>query len=129
MAVSTFKTVQSFVQFLWNWFLTTKGQFVDQNTANIRASICAGCHANVPSGDVRKGCCGKAGNLAVMAVRRGIIGAKTTPSESRLLSCGICGCCLKISVWIPNSILLKPEDSNAYPAFCWKKKIEQNLDV
>lgn len=130
MAVSTFKTVQSFVQSLWNWFIISKGAFVDQNTANIRASICAGCHNNQPSHEVRKGCCGKASNLAVMAIRAGIIKNRKTESDARLLTCSLCGCDLKIKVWIPiKGLNYTKEDVNAWPSFCWVKKIAEDAEV
>lgn len=130
MAVSTFKTVQSFTQFLWNWVIGG-GKLVDQNTANIRAQTCASCHNNLPSADVRKGCsaCNKMGNSVINKIRGSIIKNNSTTSDRHLLTCGICGCDLRISVWIPNQALLKLEDSNAYPTYCWKKKIEQNLEV
>lgn len=130
MPISTFQTVQSFVQFLWNWKLGN-GQLVDQNTANLRASICAGCHNNKPSSETRGTCssCNKMGNAILNKVRSSIVGGLTTTSEAKLKTCGICGCDLKISAWIPNQILLKLEDANAYPSFCWKKKIQENLEV
>lgn len=131
MAITFFHTVKSFTQFLWNWKLQGS-PLVDQNTANIRAEICAGCHMNLPNKDVRKGGCGvcnKMGNKTINAIRDTIINGAKTTSEGRLLTCGICGCDLAISVWIPSEALLSVEDSNAYPSFCWKKKIEvgQNL--
>lgn len=130
MAVSTFKTVQSFTQFLWNWVIGG-GQLLDQNTANIRAQTCVGCHNNLPSVDVRKGCsaCNKMGGAVINKIRSSIIKNHSTPSDGKLLTCGICGCDLRISVWIPNQALLKLEDANAYPSFCWKKKIQQNLEL
>lgn len=131
MGVSYFHTVQSFVQFLWNWNLKG-GKLVDQNTANVRASICVACHNNKPSSEVRKGGCGtcnKMGNKAIDAVRDKIVKTNKTPTDPRLLACGICGCDLKISVWIPNNILLQPKEANAYPAFCWKKKVLEGTDL
>lgn len=130
MAVSFFHTVQSFTQFLWNWILKG-GTLVSQNVANLRAETCVSCHNNKPSSEVRKGCssCNKAGNKVVDKVRATIIKQNKTPSDSRLLVCNLCGCDNKISVWIPNQILLKREDANAFPDFCWKKKILENLDV
>ena len=130
MPITFFHTVKSFTQFLWNWKLQGS-PLVDQNTANLRASICASCHNNKPSKDVRKGCsvCNKMGKTALDQIRQPIIDNNKTTSDGALMTCGICGCDLRISVWIPNSVLLSPEDSNAYPSFCWKKKIEEGLDL
>lgn len=104
---------------------------LDQNTANLRASICVQCHNNKPSSEVRGGCstCQKMGNKVINSVREQIIKGNSTPSDAKLLTCAICGCDNRITVWIPNQILLKVEDANAYPGFCFKKKILENLEV
>lgn len=130
MAISTFKTVQSFVQFLWKWKLSD-GKLVDQNTGNLRSAICAACHNNKPSSETRGGCgsCNKIGKTILDKVRSSIVAGMKTTHDAALKTCAICGCDLKISVWIPNQVLLKLEDSNAYPGFCWKKQIENNLEV
>lgn len=130
MAISFFKTVQSFSQFVAA-FLANGGGLVDQNTANIRAATCAGCHNNKASGDVRKVCsaCNKMSNAAINKFRALVIKDNKTTSDSRLLTCGICGCDLKISVWIPNEALVTKEDANAYPSFCWKKKILEDANL
>lgn len=130
MAIGTFKTVQSFVQFLWSWKLSD-GKLVDQNTANLRAEICANCHNCKPSSETRAGCssCNKMGRTILDKIRSSIIGGLKTTSDSKLQTCAICGCCLKISVWIPNQVLLKLEDAEAYPGFCWKKRIKENLEI
>lgn len=124
MAISFFHKVDSFVQFLWNW-KATDNRMVDVNTANIRAEICASCHNNVASNEVKGGCgvCNKMGGLVLNSIRDKIISGNRTTSDAKLLTCGICGCDNRISVWIPNSVLLANEDANAFPSFCWKKKI------
>ena len=130
MAIVNFKTVKAFTQFLWNWKLGGS-QLVDQNTANLRAAICAGCHNNKKGGDIKGGCsvCNKMGNKALDQIRDTIISGNRTTSDSRLLTCSICGCDNKISVWIPNSVLLQVDDANAFPSFCWKKKVIDNQDL
>lgn len=131
MGVSFYQTVQSFVQFLNNWYLKG-GKLVDQNTANIRANICIQCHNNQASTETRaKSCCGgnKVQTLVINKVRAQIIKDNRTPMDAKLLTCGICGCCSKISVWIPNNILVNTGDANAYPSFCWKKKVLEGTDI
>lgn len=131
MAITFYNTVKSFAQFLWNWKLQGSG-LVDQNTANIRAETCAGCHNNLPSKDVRKGgcrVCNKMGNKVLDSIRDEIIAGNRTPADYKLLACGICGCDLRISVWIPSSALVTKEDANAYPSFCWKKAILEDKDL
>lgn len=128
--ITLFQSVQAFVQFLLNWKLKG-GNLVDYNTANIRAAICAPCHNNKSSKEVRKSCCGggAAANAALYAARKLIIQNKTTESDKKLLVCDICKCDLKIKVWIPNDALLTPDDANAYPDFCWQKKIVQGVEI
>lgn len=131
MAVSFFHTVQSFAQFLLNWTLSG-GRLVDQNTANIRAEICAACHNNKASSEVRKGgcsSCNKMGNFVLDALRSKIIKSNKTTSDAKLLTCAICGCDNRISVWIPNDILIAPEEANAYPSFCFKKARLENKNL
>lgn len=130
MAVTLFKTVQSFAQFVKN-FILNGGRLLDQNTANLRAEICAGCHNNKSTSDITKTCsaCNKISRFAVNKFRNMVIKDNITTSDARLLACGICGCDLKITVWVPNSALLSKEDSNAYPTFCFKKAILRDADI
>ena len=132
MAVTFFNTVQSFVQFLLNWYL--KGaKLVDQNTANIRAMTCVGCHNNIPTKEIKKGgcsSCNKMGGVVLNSIRSKIIGGSKTTSDSKLLACALCGCDLKIKVWIPLEVLGQTkEEANAWPSFCWRKKILENQEV
>lgn len=132
MAVTFFNTVQSFVQFLWNHYLQG-GALVDQNTANLRALTCVGCHNNVPTKEIKKGgcsSCNKMGGVILNTLRSKIIKGNKTTSDSKLLACGICGCDNRISVWIPNSVLVQSvQDVNAYPSFCWKKKLTEGQEI
>lgn len=131
MGVSFFHSVQSFVQFLLNWTLKG-GKLVEQGTADARAAICSACHNNKPTSEIRnRSCCGgnKVANAVISAARSKIIKDAKSTNDAKLLACAICGCDNKISVWIPNNVLLKPEDANAYPSFCWKKKITEGQDV
>lgn len=97
---------------------------VDQNTANIRANICTGCHNNVPDGEARSGCalCGGAEKVIVDQVSKTILQGRVTTHNSSLKACNICGCDNKLAVWFPQEYLLKKHDQNAYPTFCWKKE-------
>lgn len=128
--ISVFQTVQSFAQFLNNWLLKG-GKLVDQNTANARAEICAQCHNCKPTKEVRKSCCGggAAANTAIAVARKLIIQNKSTTSDKKLLACALCGCDLKIKVWIPNEALYTKDDANAWPTHCWIKKIVENKEV
>lgn len=124
--MSTFlERIRSFASTLTN-YVNTGGKLVDQNTANIRAEICAACHNNVPDTEARKGCCGKGlvEGAAILAIRTAIVGNRTTTSHSKLGSCAICGCVNNLQVWFPSNPLgMNEENANAYPSFCWKKQI------
>lgn len=130
MAITFFKTVKSFTQFLWNWKLGGS-QLVDQNTANLRAQICSSCHNNQAMGEIGKGCgtCNKMGSRVLDGIRDEIISGNRTTADGYLKGCAICGCDLKISVWIPNNVLLSKEDANAYPEFCWKKAVLEDRNL
>lgn len=132
MPVTFFNTVQSFAQFLLNWALTG-GKLVDQNTANIRAAICAGCFNNKPTNEIKKGgcsSCNKMGGIVLNSIRDKIISGKKTTSEGKLLACALCGCDLRIKVWVPLQVLGQTkEEANAWPTFCWRKKILEGTEV
>lgn len=109
-------------------YMMNGGDLVDQNTANVRGVTCAGCHNNVPDKQARQGPggCGKCGAGAVsagIALVRGIaLGARRTPSDEKLKACFLCGCDLKLKVWLPVKYFdPKCENVNKYPTFCWMK--------
>lgn len=130
MSVPFFQTVKSFAQFLGNWTLKG-GQLVDQATADARAAICASCHCNKKTTELGRGCsaCSKGANRLLDIVRNPIIKNNKTSSDARLKACDRCGCDLKIKVWIPNNVLSGMDDVNAWPTFCWMKKIEEGKQV
>lgn len=108
-------------------YILNGGTLVDQNTANIRAQICSGCHNNVPSGESRQnpgGCsaCGKMAQAGIDSVRAIVLGSRHSSSDSLLKSCLLCGCDLKLKVWFPVKYF-DPDCSqgNKYPTFCWIK--------
>lgn len=126
-----FSTVKQFTQFLGN-YIASGGQLVDQNTANLRGSICVQCHNNKASKEVTgKECstCMKAARSILGSIRSTIIKGNSTPNDRKLMVCGICGCDLKIKVWVPNNALISADDANAYPSFCWIKKIQEGKDL
>lgn len=106
-------------------------QLVDQNTANLRAEICKPCHNNLPTSEVRGGCssCRKGETYVIQMTRQVVIQGRSTSFDGALKACAICGCDARTMIWFPNQALLKIEDANAYPSFCWKKKIVDNLEV
>jgi len=121
------ENVRSFAQAGKN-FVLAGGALVSQNDANIRADVCFKCHNNVPSGEARQapgGCghCGKMVQMGIDAVRNIVLAGRTTPRDSVLLACRLCGCDLKLKVWFPVKYFdPKCEKANDWPTFCWMKQ-------
>ncbi len=126
--VTIWKGIENFTNFLWSW-LNSGGELVDQSVANSRAATCVPCHNNVNVDQaVKVGCCGRGANAAMNEFRKRIIQTRTTPSDTHLKACDLCGCDLKTKVWVPIDVVgITKEDSNAFPEFCWIKQELENI--
>jgi hypothetical protein len=92
---------------------------VDDEEADRRAAVCAGCSDNVPIGGCG-GCNAKTINSAIEKLTR----AKPTKLDDKLHTCRYCGCLNKAQIWFPLDILqnhINPKIREALPAHCWKK--------
>jgi len=92
---------------------------VSQEEADSRAKICASCPYNQPD----EGCtaCSK---HAIGEAIQAVIGTSRTIAHDILNSCAICGCTLRVAVWVPMDLILKhspPTAENTPPEWCWKK--------
>lgn len=105
---------------LWaKWFGTEP---VAKNTAETRASICAGCQANVKGGNF-----GQRFNQVVARELQALMGRLkeqqlSTFADTELGVCDICDCPLKAKVWVPLALIeseMKPETREKLPAWCW----------
>jgi hypothetical protein len=106
--------VRNFLAVLKEW-MTTRADFVSQEEAERRASICAGCPQNVPA----SGC---AGCTSIISLIASIVGRRKTSKDDGLLNCGICGCANQAQVHVPLDVLAKGITSDmAFPDNCWKK--------
>lgn len=83
--------------------------FVPQGEADRRAGICASCPHNNRVLD-----CTTCEDIASKAM--GITREKKTKHDNMLEGCGICGCYLRVKVWMEKEIL---EKRNDYPEWCW----------
>jgi hypothetical protein len=121
-----FQRVKNFSESMLR-FATGGAQLVDQNTANVRASICVKCHNNVSPGQARAGGCSSCRSVedkAIEMLRSKIIGQKATMFDGHLKACAICGCDLKLKVWFPAAALgVSEQNKNAYPTYCWLKNL------
>jgi len=123
---TTIENIRSFSTTIKN-FILHGGALEDQNTANIRAQVCVSCHNNVPSGEARRapggcGACGKMVQAGIDAVRNIALAGRKTADNDKLQACLLCGCDLKLKVWVPVKYFdPKCEQVNKWPSFCWMK--------
>lgn len=101
-------------------WLTSGGQPVDQFLADKRASICASCVKNVP---------GAWYTTAPATLIHEALSARSdlkleTPFDSKLQSCDVCRCLLRLKVFCPLVHIVnhtKPEIMAEFPESCWIK--------
>lgn len=105
------RDIKNFMLTVINW-KKSGGEFVDQDEAESRASICASCPNNV----VIKGCtgCNGLGALAVNKIRKD----KRTRQDDKLNSCKICACMMKVKVHLPLEIM-NSNGLEEFPSHCW----------
>lgn len=112
------KQIVGGVETISEW-LGTGGEVVPQEVAQERANVCLGCHQNAP-GSILK-------DAVAAAVKRHLeakseIGLRVD-GEKKLMTCGACGCCLPLLIWVPQEKIqphLTEEDLRKHPAHCWK---------
>ncbi len=73
-APSAWDKFKSFAGSILRHYIQNAGQLVDQNTANIRAAICEGCHNNQKSDKECKTCGGFVEDTGIVALRSTLIG-------------------------------------------------------
>ncbi len=106
----TIADVRRFLSSLSSW----DGSFVDQEEAERRATICAGCPMNV----VVHGCKGCGGILKWVNEK---LGGNVTSKDRALESCAVCGCFNAVSVWLP--LEAQNVEGLEFPDHCWKQPV------
>lgn len=101
---------------LMSW-LASGFDFVPQAEADRRAAICAMC----PYNGRATGCLGCVGDAMerVRVALRALVGARKSAMDGRLAACYICGCELRVKIWVPLPLLAKHmsgEQAKAFPA-------------
>lgn len=102
-----------------DWFLKAGGRRVDNTLIVARTNACAAC----PHNDSPVGCDGCGGGRLKDIISR-VLAGHILPSDSKLRSCRICGCGLRVKTRVPLAVLLPhmPEEQlRALPEFCWIK--------
>jgi len=107
-----FGAIVRWVRAMYEFAVKNKLELVSQEEANRRAEICAKCPMQIPTSGCW-GCKGIAGMLPAIA------GAKTTPFDSQLKACGVCGCYNAVSVHLP--VEVQQDAHLSFPDYCWKK--------
>lgn len=96
--------------------------FVEQEEADRRAYICAGCPLNVSVEG-----CGNCNKIAGLIV--GDVAQRKTPYDNKLRACAVCHCNCAAAVHFPMAALETtdtPEKQAGYPEFCWRKREGRN---
>lgn len=96
-------------------WLGSGGAPVEESEANERAMVCASCPHNALKRRIED-------RIAREIVKQEEIRLKlrlTTTNDTRLETCDVCGCYLKLKVWVPMRFQNK---SLPFPNFCWMRK-------
>lgn len=112
--------VARFLNAMAQWMV--HGGHVEQEEAERRAEICAGCPWNTFLDDAACfGCFG----LTEKVMK--IIGNRKTRMDDSLRFCGLCGCSNAVSAFVPMDILARAHKLDEFPADvgggvpCWKR--------
>lgn len=116
--------VARFLSAMASWM--ENGGYVEQDEAERRAEICAGCQYNTPVDDA--GCFGCFG-LAARVMQ--VIGNRKTRLDGSLQFCGVCGCNNAVQAFVPMDVLAKAHKLEQFPEDiglpgqkipCWKRE-------
>jgi hypothetical protein len=131
----SFAQVKQGASTLYNWYFKQGGKRASQQLANSRALTCSQCNFNKPV----SGCAGCAKGRLMEIVNK-IAQGGSTPSDSKLGGCTVCGCSLQAKVWIPIESIqpyitapqwenfTKATNNNGNPLKCWvlEEKLNQS---
>jgi hypothetical protein len=93
--------------------------YVEQDTADARASLCIKCPQNVFP-ENKETFIHWSDNLSLQ-----VIGDRRSIHHEDLGNCAACSCLLKSKVWLGGRIELDPEEVEQTPSFCWQRKENQ----
>lgn len=111
---------------VWRFLETVKewlkeGRFEEQDEAERRAEICAGCRFNVQVDASCWGCTG------IFALVHAVIGDRKTKMDESLHHCAVCSCANKVQVFVPLPVLLKAAGTLEMPADTGQKDADGNV--
>jgi hypothetical protein len=112
----TLATVKQGTLTLGSW-MVSGWMKVPQEQATARAAVCSDCAFNQqPSG------CSGCSMAALLSIVKSVVGNASTPHDSRLHACNICGCSLRVKVHLPLDPILKhtpDSQQELLPDHCW----------
>lgn len=97
-----------------NW-IASGGQWVSQEEADRRSSICLTC----PHNTTVTGCWGCHG---IMDWLVSILGGRKTANDAHLHGCDICSCALRAKVHLPLGVIDNSGLETKLPEWCWMKE-------
>lgn len=118
--IDRIKCIPSGISAITEW-LGDGAEVVDVATAQRRADICLRCPKNVSSPVTES---------AALAIKRLLEIKKSlalrVQGEKSLLTCDVCGCALRLKVWVSDAKVRGEIEANGdrerYPDFCWQTK-------
>jgi hypothetical protein len=111
---------RSFITSMWAW---VKGgcKIEDDSVAEARSRICEKCPRMVKKPTGCPGCFARKAMIFLYGGMNhegtGAFPFKNNPRHKKLHYCGVCGCDLKLKVYIPKDVL--PKADKNHPEACW----------
>jgi len=111
-----FEQAQRFLRTINN-VVASGASLVSQEEADRRASICAVCPQNQPT-DV--GCTGCGMKTAIAQMANFALG-KSTPLDSQLHWCQVCGCKNSLKIWVDRESMSEKDLADKWETECWMR--------
>lgn len=121
-AAATLPLASRVAQWVAKLYAVLRGQnvdtlFVDQKTADARASACSGC----PHNQTWAGGCGTCAR-DTRRISYTFRGGRTAKSEKELYGCDLIGHDNATAVWLKELPLVAPDVYEKLPDFCWRRQ-------
>ena len=116
--IITTRTMAAGLAVLGPW-MTAGKPTVKDDLATARSATCAGCKFNVLLKN-----CRPCMMPAITKLVESAIGPAETPYSDQINGCNLCGCSLKIKIWVPITYIKDAMlfDKALLPDWCWVKK-------
>jgi hypothetical protein len=113
----TFSVLLEGTKAVGSWILSGK-EMVSQEHADRRSTVCYSCPMNKTARD-----CAPCKLPVIHALIEQLIGDARSEKHDNLEGCAVCGCALKVKVWVPIQHIAKGTmNKQDYPDACWVKQ-------